>query len=254
MATQGPLTPTAASVDTSVGVVTWTNPTNAEVSDAVYATATGLDAVGNSSKYLLVSSFGFTIPTGSIILGILVEIQKLRTGSAACTDDSIRIVKGGVISGDNKATGTNWPTSESYVSSGGAADLWGLSWTAADINASNFGVVVSAVGGSPVVSSNANVDCIRITVTYTPPFTASGAATIGAATAAGTATFTKPVYTASAAATLGAVTAAGTATFTKPVYTAHAAAILGAVTASGASEFVPPAQASALRLGLSLGL
>jgi hypothetical protein len=59
--------------------------------------------------------------------------------------NSVRLVKGGVISGDNKATGSI-TTSDAYYSFGGAADLWGLTLTESDIEASGFGVVVSFNG------------------------------------------------------------------------------------------------------------
>ena len=50
------------------------------------------------------------------------------------------------------------------VSYGGATDLWGLTWTAADINAANFGVVISA--HDSVSGALAQVDSFAITVTY----------------------------------------------------------------------------------------
>lgn len=76
-------------------------------------------------------------------------------------------------------------------------------------------------------------------------FTASGAATAGAATASGTATFSPGTKTAAGAATAGASTASGTATFTKPVYAATGAATAGAATAAGSATFAPGTKTAA---------
>jgi len=61
-------------------------------------------------------------------------------------DNSIRIVKGGVISGDEKALGKEIPATIDYIKYGGENDLWGLTWTAGDINSSDFGVAISYSG------------------------------------------------------------------------------------------------------------
>ena len=55
---------------------------------------------------------------------------------------SIRLVKNGVIDGNNPGVG--FVTSSFYTYTfGGQNDLWGLTLTKADIEASNFGVVVA---------------------------------------------------------------------------------------------------------------
>ena len=61
--------------------------------------------------------------------------------------NSVKLIKGGVIDGNEKATGA-FTTSDAYYSFGGETDLWGLSFTPDDINASDFGVVVSMIGDS----------------------------------------------------------------------------------------------------------
>ena len=58
----------------------------------------------------------------------------------------IQLIKGGVISGDNKANrtvGGQIITDRGFTSYGGTADLWGLSMSPSDINASNFGATWS---------------------------------------------------------------------------------------------------------------
>jgi hypothetical protein len=57
-------------------------------------------------------------------------------------------VKGGVIGGTDKSTGALQPGTLSYVTYGGSSDLWGQTWTPADINASDFGLAFATqIGG-----------------------------------------------------------------------------------------------------------
>lgn len=77
-------------------------------------------------------------------------------------DNSVRLIKGGTITGNNAAfTVTPWNTTDTYISYGSSSDLWGTTWTVADINATNFGAVLSA----SVNNGTAQVDHMRITVT-----------------------------------------------------------------------------------------
>ncbi len=147
--------------DASYGTVAWTNPQNAGVSDAAYATAV-LD-LGIATHYLKALNFGFAIPSNAAITGIKVEIQKAATISVKVGDQVVKLVKGGVVSGDNKLAG-GWPATETYTTYGGSNDLWMLSLTPADVNVANFGVVISGMGATVVT---ARVDHIRMTVYYT---------------------------------------------------------------------------------------
>lgn len=60
-------------------------------------------------------------------------------------DATVKLVKGGTVTGDDKAdTSTDWPLSESAVDYGSAVDMWGTTLTADDVNADDFGFVLSA--------------------------------------------------------------------------------------------------------------
>lgn len=78
-------------------------------------------------------------------------------------DSRVRIVNGETIGTEDKASASNWPQSDAYATYGSNTDLWGETWTVAQINSSGFGVVLSAIG---VGSGTAFVDHIRITVYY----------------------------------------------------------------------------------------
>lgn len=111
MATQTQNAGTGAD-DASIGTVTWSNPGNITASDNTYAT--NVDA-------------GYT------------EIRHYQ----------IRMVKGGTIQGNTVTDGTQLHTVDTEITWGTTSDLWGLTWTADDINATNFGFVwsVQEAGG-----------------------------------------------------------------------------------------------------------
>ncbi|MDO8743221.1 MAG: hypothetical protein Q7J30_01510 [Candidatus Azambacteria bacterium] len=161
--------------DATKGTVAWTNPNNAKASDNAYATVT-LNA--QTSHYLKATNFGFSIPTGSIIDGIVVESEvraNVGTGQYGILD-YIRIVKGGTIGSVNKTSEVY--DYDSYESTGSSVDQWGETWTAEDINGSGFGMAISNDSGGSYVTY---LDHIRITVYYSDA--ASYAADVTAANA-----------------------------------------------------------------------
>lgn len=170
-ATSGPNSADVAENDGAIGTIPWNNPGNALTQNDSRADAT-IDANGEATQYLKLTDFDFAIPTASnvVIDGILVEIDRDQnyTGLNRVFDNSIRLVKNSLISGDDRSTGAEWPDSDTdtYASYGGQSDLWGLTWTPADINATTFGVAVSAIHDSTNYSRTARVDHVRITVTY----------------------------------------------------------------------------------------
>ena len=168
MPSQGPNSPATLADDTSFGGFSWTNPGNASSSNNSYAeSAVSGFPSETDTFYLKATDFGFSIPGGATIDGILVEIEKSESTAADdVIDRRVRIVKGGTIGSTDKADATEWPTTDAYTSYGGAADLWGETWTPADINASNFGTVIAA-GCASTGPGIPLIDHIRITVTYT---------------------------------------------------------------------------------------
>ena len=118
MSQQGPLSPGTTAVDTSVGTNTWFSTDNAKVSDD---TRTNPPIFSTNSNVI---------------------------------DYSVRLVKGGVISGTDKARApaSVWPGSDTYISYGGSSDVWGLSLSASDINSSDFGFVIACQAGAEITN------------------------------------------------------------------------------------------------------
>src|SRR3989344_5150443 len=156
---------TGTNVDRAGGPA-WTSPGNITTVGSPYATV----SLGSSaSDYLQATNYGFSIPGTATINGIQVTINRKSnsdSGGKSIDDDVVKLIKGGIISGSDKATNTDWPTSLGTASYGGVSDLWGTTWTAAQINASNFGVALS-IESENDQSGTGTVDYIQITVTYT---------------------------------------------------------------------------------------
>ena len=166
--------------DSTIGDVEWSNTDNVKTDDSDFSTAFGMFS-GTKTEYLKCSNLGFNIPNNSTILGIKAEIKKWEGSSGRdIVDNEIKIVKSdGIIGTQNKADATTkWRSLDntSYVVYGGVDDTWGETWAASDINNSNFGLVVSAIGQGGVVSGNARVYNVQLTVYYEESVTG---ATIG---------------------------------------------------------------------------
>ena len=173
MASQGPNATGTVANNTGVGTKIWSSYSNATTSNNVYTIASSFNVgTTSTSNYLKATNFGFSITSGATIDGVVVEIERkcnVNTGSNFIKDNIISLVKGGTVSGNNNAdTVTKWSTTEAFFTYGSSSDLWGLSLTDSDINASTFGVVLS-VNGTRAGKTNptASVDFIRITVYYT---------------------------------------------------------------------------------------
>ncbi len=165
MASQGPSAGGTFGTNTSVGTATWSNAASAASANG--STASSNVTESGSSHYLLVTNFGFSIPAGATINGIEAAILR-RTGSPDFVkDSSVKLFLSGSPIGSEKASASNWPADLETATYGGAADVWGTALTVANINASTFGIGVSALNLDAADTSNAEVDFISLTVHYT---------------------------------------------------------------------------------------
>ena len=93
-------------------------------------------------------------------------VAAFAPAASGLVDSNVVLLKGGAPAGSNYAdTGSIWGTTDATIAYGTSADLWGTTWTAAEVNASNFGVRFSArnVGSA---STTASLDSITVTVSY----------------------------------------------------------------------------------------
>lgn len=166
--TQGPNNANLANI---TGVA-WSNPQNAATTDAAYATVviTGTFDVGSD---LCHSNFGFSIPAGATINGITVAYV-VHASAISSLDFEIGVGSGvaitkvaGTRAGTAKSDVTKWGTTDSTITFGSGADLWGTTWTPTDINSSGFGVCAD-VANVNAANRTAFIDSALITITFTP--------------------------------------------------------------------------------------
>lgn len=147
----------------------WSNPDEAEVEDGDFAEVT----VDNQpSRYLRCNNYGFNIPAGATITGITVTVRRAVSSTffGSATDISVRLLQGGSLAGDDKASNASYTTGWVNAGYGSSTDLWGLGWTPAQINANNFGVAFAAQ--RELFTRTVYVDVISVAVTYTLDTTA----------------------------------------------------------------------------------
>jgi len=153
------------------------NPANAYASNNTYATVgpnLGDGAPVEHNYY----NFGFEIPDGATVEGVVVELEdKIQSEPNGTITSNLRLLKTSTergqtfsnVGGDNYETAPS--TTEEYRSHGGVSDLWGQTWTPAEINSTDFGARIRAfyeASGPPGESEGPySLDHIRITVYYT---------------------------------------------------------------------------------------
>jgi hypothetical protein len=162
MPSQGPTLPGTGADDSSIGATAWTNPGQITADDGSFAFCS---IFGTTSHYLKGTNFGFTIPAGATINGIVVE-WKRQESQVLTTDNAVRVVKAGTIGSTDRSSGTNWPSTSAYNTYGSSSDLWGDTWGPSDINDTGFGSAISANSNGNLVTAQS--DAVRITVYYTP--------------------------------------------------------------------------------------
>ena len=144
----------------------WTTPAEVVSDNGVYGNITAASFDANDLSYLLkATNPSMGVPAGATINGILVEIERHYANGTVADEDVCLTKDGSARVGDDKSTGAAFPSSDAITSFGGATDLWGTTWTAAEINATTFGVLykMKATGAN----ADGFVDFIRITVYYT---------------------------------------------------------------------------------------
>lgn len=168
MPTVGPNSP-SGSGQTVTSLVDWSNVANVESSNDARASVT---LTTQPSEQLYGENFGFSIPLGSTIDTVQVEIEGQQDVTAAGKVPTFFIGKGALIyqwQGANPAFNLG---ADAYQSRSGAVGTdWGSAGStlsAAEVNASTFraGCNGNEGDGSGVTFQ---VDHIRVTITYTPP-------------------------------------------------------------------------------------
>jgi hypothetical protein len=178
MPSQGPNSPssfTSSALGDTERVRAWAGASNAASSNNTYATATADNpdpGDNEKSEYLICTGFGFSIPAGSAIDGILVEVEAAGSGTGTVNSTfTASLYYDGVIY-EPKYHVLDPPISEDpaeqYRSAGGASILLSFDDTYTQINDSDFGVAIEVSADASVNEEvEVFVDHVRITVYYT---------------------------------------------------------------------------------------
>jgi len=168
----------------------WVNGTNAIGQDNVCATDSG------GSNVLDLTGFGFSVPTGSSINGITVSVKGARQSNNGGAMDLV--ILGGATSPSPTASTGTYPvttacSSTIFVDNGGATQLFGTTFTPAQVNATTFGVRInsgSLTGGGKLAS----VDHVTVTIHYTASAPPPVSGTLGISPMVSGETSTKPTF------------------------------------------------------------
>ena len=147
----------------------WAGPGNAVSSNDAHAT---VNVDGNTSEPLRCLDYGFSVPLTATVVGVeaFIERRSSRTQNGGSRDASVLLVKAGAPAGTNGATATTYPTTDTVEAHGSPTDLWGTTWTPAEINAANFGAQLAVTKPSGAGAAHTiSVDHIYITVHYSNP-------------------------------------------------------------------------------------
>lgn len=165
------------------GTEDWGTEGNAAADDATRATYSSSAVRGTwtgHTIYLTAQQLVTEIPAGATVDGIEIIIQRRETAADLTTwkDSAVFLIKGLAIqdAADNKAVATEYTTTDASVTYGGPADLWGVTWTATEINAVGFGVAISVgvTTDDGESTSVPEVDLISAVIYYTAAATGDG--------------------------------------------------------------------------------
>lgn len=167
--TSNTLPATFANDNSNGGTGLWVTPSNVVVTGTTtFAVLNG--TAGVPSEYLKSTNCSFAIPAGVGIVGISYSLNGKNSTAFGGTLHDVRVVKAGTVGATNNIGAITFPTGTTVTSQvfGGAADLWGTTWTPADINNSGFGCAVS---GTCTAKQVINLNTLFMNVTYTTPYT-----------------------------------------------------------------------------------
>ena len=167
MPSVGPSYPTAAASGSSPW--TWGSPANIEgnTSFATHTVPTHTDGI---SPFLTGTDFGFSVPVGATINGIVVSLYRKVSSTLTffVNNNTVRLVLSGTSFGTAKSGGSTWTNTATQDSYGSAIDDWNASPTSSDVNDSTFGFEVNVAYDNESSSNKTmSVNAYQVTVYYT---------------------------------------------------------------------------------------
>jgi len=158
------------------GSVSWSSVTNIVSSNDVYAAWTS--GSSKNTDTLKAHTFGLSLPSGATIDGVETRVEAKESGTVVIAN--VRIGKSDAALGTAKTPGDALTSTDANYDHGGASDLWGLTFTEAEVEAATFQIryVFGLTGASTV-----QVDAVWVKVYYTEAAGSAAASSAGDANA-----------------------------------------------------------------------
>jgi len=143
----------------------WVDINNIKADDASYAYCQLLGTVTAYPHLIKASNFGFNFPSNYTILGIKAEECRKRVHLYNAYDSLIKASKDGTnLVGSNMSIGSLWSIDWETHSWGSSTNLWGATWTPAEINDPNFSIFFGCYGDTGIIAAILYVQFVRVTV------------------------------------------------------------------------------------------
>lgn len=152
------------------GTGTWSTSINIINDNGVNSVSSDINTSQDVTCWIYGQNFGHSIPTDATISGIALHIER-DSSVAGCTDYEVRLSGGPGLTDSFLIAdiGNSWDTPNTGIATyGGIGQLWGKSWTPADVNAFLFRGLISVTGTSPIGLGGAEIDYMATTIYYEP--------------------------------------------------------------------------------------
>lgn len=136
---------------------------NLKADDAIYARSNTLN-YGNFTAYYWGYNYGFVLPAGAVPVGVEMRFEAMSSVASNHGAKNIFLSQGSSNIGTNRASDVpNWSNTPVVRTVGGSGDMWGTSLGKDDIEASNFGCLLSILNVA-VAAAEARVDYMQMRV------------------------------------------------------------------------------------------
>lgn len=119
------------------------------------------------SRHLTCYNFGFNIPSTATIDGVSITVAGVPDANGAVYDQVIQLRRDNLnnLYGNNMSATQPWNINQPDHTYGSSTELWGLAWTPADVNSSDFGCYIK-LDNSSGNAHTVQIDAVFITVNY----------------------------------------------------------------------------------------
>ena len=153
------------------GTNAWSNETNITADDGSVASSASAGAINQKTWTLYGHNLGLSLPDGAVIKGIEARVEARAAASTLDFDDVVlRKADGTFTTTDRSDAATLTGTLTAYTY-GSATDLWGETWTKADVEDADFGAGFAFLSNN--ATAVAEVDYIALNVHYDVEITPS---------------------------------------------------------------------------------